>query len=159
MTPNFSTLAYKAYTNGKFAALESILEAWENDYTRRGSGRLSPLAFHMGHIYKGLVALDQDNVALAKLELSKASCVRRNVVLSLCGPNLLLADRLLKRGEKKIVLKYLKNCRHIWSLPSRLYFARTWRAAIRRGETPDFGEHLYFYMSEEENTYPGAQLA
>lgn len=159
MTPDFFSLAYKAYTNRKYSALEAILEAWENDLARQGRGRLSPLAFHMGHIYKGLVALDQDNVALAKLELIKASCVRRNVMLRFFGPNLLLADRLLKRGEKKIVLKYLKNCRHFWSLPSRLYFARKWRSAIRRGESPDFGEHLYFYMSEEKNTYPGAQLA
>jgi hypothetical protein len=28
-----------------------------------------------------------------------------------------------------------------------LYFARTWIATIRRGEIPDFGEHLSFHMS------------
>ncbi|WP_020571371.1 hypothetical protein [Neolewinella persica] len=150
----YPLLAYKAYKHKKLAALDGILTVWEDASARFGRGQFYTFALHMRHIYFGLMALDNNDVPTAKMELIKASKIPGSLIMGSFGPNMLLAHRLLQRGEKKIVLKFLKNCRSFWHLPSRIYFARTWRSAILRGETPDFGEHLYMYMGWEKGFEP-----
>lgn len=151
---DYPLLAYKAYKHKKLAALDGILAAWEDASAKFGRGQFYTFHLHMRHIYQGLVALDKDDVATAKLELIKASKIPRSLLMGAIGPNLLLAHRLLQRGEQKVVLKFLRNCRSFWYLPSRIYFARTWRSAILNGEIPDFGEHLYMHMGWEKDFEP-----
>jgi len=54
------------------------------------------------------------------------------------GPNLTLANELLKHGERRVVVEYLETCSFFWTL-GRDVIASKWIAEIRSGGMPDFG--------------------
>ena len=58
------------------------------------------------------------------------------------GPSLALAKELLERGERSVVIEYLKLCSGHWTLGvERL---RYWIEEIERGGVPEFGANLYY---------------
>lgn len=56
------------------------------------------------------------------------------------GPDMNLANDLLARGERKLVLQYLDLCRNFWRTDHGLI--DQWTLKIKHGEIPDFGANL-----------------
>ena len=56
------------------------------------------------------------------------------------GPNMILSQELLKRGEDHAVLEFLNDCRLTWDLG--LDKIEQWSQNINEGEHPDFGANL-----------------
>ncbi len=97
-------------------------------------------AVHDGHVTLGLVALRRDDIATARRELLEAAQTPGSPQLNSFGPDMTLANELLKHGEREAVLEYLTLCRKFWKVGgSRL---DSWSDAIRKGETPVFGGNL-----------------
>jgi hypothetical protein len=89
----------------------------------------------------GLVALNAGDVAKAKECLSESVrvCEQNEFSWLACSIrpfNLLLAQKLLQRGEHAAVIKYLSRCQDIWEYEAkRIAF---WIEAIRKSKQPDF---------------------
>jgi tetratricopeptide (TPR) repeat protein len=97
---------------------------------------------HLGHIVLGIVGLRTGDVAKGKEHLLRAGDVSQTPSLRGSGPNMLLAKELLEKGERTVVLKYLKLCNRFWERgEARL---KTWSAAIETGKVPDFGANLVY---------------
>ncbi len=101
------------------------------DFWNRGN------AVHYGHILLGRCALQRGDLVEARRELLLASAVAGSPQLSSFGPDMTLADELLRRGEAPLVLEYLSRCRPLWH-PSKSRLDE-WRSAIERGLPPEFG--------------------
>jgi hypothetical protein len=95
---------------------------------------------HDANMVAGLIALRNANVERAKQLLLISSETIGSHELTTFGPNLSLADELLKRGERDVVVQYLKNCRRFWKMGVRVL--DEWIAQIQDGSEPDFGLNL-----------------
>jgi hypothetical protein len=126
----------------------AILAAETGSYDRaiRYSAEASALApeppeLHDLHTVSGLVALAEGQVEKAKHELVKSVhvCGENEYGLLMCKIrpfNLNLAEKLLDCGEKMVVLKYLNECRRIWSYEAkRIVF---WMNEIHTDQKPKF---------------------
>ena len=99
-------------------------------------------AIHNGNIILGLVALKQDDVKSAKEYLIKAGSTPGSPQLKTFGPNMSLANELLDKGQKEIVIEYFELCKKFWEMnDGRL---DSWIASIRGGGKPYFGANLEF---------------
>jgi tetratricopeptide (TPR) repeat protein/thiol-disulfide isomerase/thioredoxin len=91
---------------------------------------------HTGNIVLGRMALKQGNLEEAKRRLIAAGKTTSTPVLSSFGPNWILAQDLLSKGERDTVLAYIDLCRDFWKLHAdRL---DRWAETIRGGGTPNF---------------------
>lgn len=97
-------------------------------------------AIYDGYSVLGRVALDRDNVALARQYLMNAATTPGSPSLSRNGPNMMLAKELLEKGQAPAVLRFLILCREFWKQDGGRLTA--WSDAIRNHETPDFGANL-----------------
>ena len=94
-------------------------------------------AIHDGHMTLGLIAAGKNDIGTADRELLEAGRTPGSPQLNSFGPNMALADILLKKGESATVLDYLSSCGTFWKLgQDRL---TTWSDAIRQGKAPSFG--------------------
>jgi hypothetical protein len=59
-----------------------------------------------------------------------------SAVLNSFGPNMLLARKLLDRGEREVVLAYIERCGSFWGHEET---RRRWVEEIGAGKVPDFG--------------------
>jgi len=92
-------------------------------------------ALHHLHQLLGLLDLKNDDRRAAKEHLSASAGVETTPFLSSFGPSMLLADALLKLGEREAVLDYFDACRQLWgSAESRL---KVWSEQVREGRFPD----------------------
>ena len=58
------------------------------------------------------------------------------------GPNMSLAQDLLTKGERDVVLEYFELCRHFWKMENgRL---TKWGQEVKAGRIPDFGANLVY---------------
>ena len=104
-------------------------------------------AIHHGHIFLGRIALRKGNIEKAKEHLLEAGKTPGSPQLNSFGPNMTLAEELLERGEREVVLEYLDACKTFWLEPMRAIRAFPvwkWQEEIRRGEVPEFGAHLLY---------------
>jgi hypothetical protein len=99
-------------------------------------------ARHHGHVGLGLVALEQGDTAAAREHLLEAGRTPGSPQLDTFGPNMALAQALLEHGERAVVLSYFDECRDFWWMQDGEL--DRWSAAVRAGETPDFGANLEF---------------
>jgi hypothetical protein len=91
---------------------------------------------HDGHLLLGRIALREDDVDRARAHLILAGEAGGKGLFAFFGPNLRLAIDLLARGESEVVIRYLTLCRAFWERAP----IDEWIAAIRAGESPNFGE-------------------
>ena len=56
------------------------------------------------------------------------------------GPNMQLADDLLKAGRRDTVLAYFDECGKFWKDKQ----LGTWRSEVEAGRMPDFRGNLYY---------------
>lgn len=93
-----------------------------------------------GHIVLGLLALRHDDVTTAGHELLEAGKTPGSPNLNSFGPDMSLAEELLKKGEKDTVLQYFELCRKFWKMGAERL--DSWSAAVRQGQIPAFGPNL-----------------
>jgi hypothetical protein len=99
-------------------------------------------AIHKAHLIIGQVYLIQGDIDKAEKELLAASDIDGSPQLNSFGPNMSLANDLLKHNRDEIVLSYLENCRSFWSIGDE--YINYWSYQIKKGETPDFGGNLHY---------------
>jgi len=97
-------------------------------------------AIHDGHMYLGLVALQQGDVAAAREHLLEAGKTTGSPQLNSFGPNMALAYALLQKGERDTVLEYFTLCRKFWELGGTQL--DLWTDLVRQGQIPVFGANL-----------------
>jgi tetratricopeptide (TPR) repeat protein len=97
---------------------------------------------HAGHTLLGRLALRDGNVEEAKRHLRAAgeALARMEGARHFLPSELWLAKELLERGERGLVVDYLRTCSTGWHDPN--HCGEVWAVAIERGEMPDFGRHL-----------------
>ncbi len=97
-------------------------------------------AVHHGHLLLGQVALGGGDVTGAVAHLHDAGRTPGSPQLNSFGPNLHLAQALLRAGHPDSVVAYLELCRAFW--PSGP--VDRWISEIRDGREPDFGANLVY---------------
>ena len=99
-------------------------------------------AIHKGHLTLGRVALRKGDVEEAKKQLLLAGKTPGSPQLDSFGPNMILAQELLEKGESDTVLKYLEQCEEFWNF--HLEKLMKWKKQIIEGEQPNFGTNLIY---------------
>jgi tetratricopeptide (TPR) repeat protein len=94
-------------------------------------------AVHRGNLVLGRIALAKGDVEEAKQRLLAAGRTKGSPQLNSFGPRWELAQELLNRGERNVVLDYLALCKTFWS--GRGGLLENWASAIRSGAVPRLG--------------------
>lgn len=87
------------------------------------------IALNFGSVPKAVQWLDQSIIACLEYEKARTQCCVR-------APNLLLAEKLLERGERAAVSKHLSECKNVWHILQELI--DEWIQMIDGGQRPDF---------------------
>ncbi|MFZ0657844.1 MAG: hypothetical protein WAM05_03955 [Candidatus Binataceae bacterium] len=96
-----------------------------------------------GNMVLGLVALKRDDdVAQADSDLLGSAATPGSPQLGSFGPNMLLAQALLERGEESTVLAFLAACRSFWKMAQGQDKLDAWSDTIEQRETPNFAPNL-----------------
>ena len=91
---------------------------------------------HVASVVLGLISIDRGDVSGAKDHLAKAGDLKLgDPALRTFGPDMLLAKRLLEKGESGAVLDYLKACSAFWDLGGENL--SRWSNEIKAGKAPD----------------------
>jgi hypothetical protein len=93
-------------------------------------------ATHDANMVMGLAAFQRGDVERAKEFLLASSRQTGSLEMGIVGPNLTLANELLKSGESEVVVQYLEQMRLLWTKGTGLLVK--WIAAIHGGENPQF---------------------
>ena len=88
----------------------------------------------------GMLALEDNDVVLAKSYLIKAGNSKGSPQLNTFGPNMLLAKKLLRAGEKEAVLEFIDSIEKFWKSGDK--WLPIWRKKIIAGEIPHCLMHL-----------------
>lgn len=97
---------------------------------------------HYGNLVLGLIALQNGDTKGAGAHLVASAAVSGNPHLDTFGPNMMLANELLEKGDRAPVLEYLQSCSKFWKMGDKKL--TEWRADIAAGKTPDFGPNLRY---------------
>lgn len=97
-------------------------------------------AIHYGNIILGIVALTRNDISAASNYLILAASTPGSPELNKFGPCMMLAEALLQRGRRDIVLEYLKRCSRFWTNDEG--HLNTWIQEVSGGGIPDFGKRL-----------------
>lgn len=101
-------------------------------------------AVHVGNLILGRIALAADDVAEAKRRLLEAGKTKGSPSLNSFGPNMRLAEELLVKNERAVVIEYFALCARFWDKEfSKL---NDWKALVKKGGYPDFGGNLYYSL-------------
>jgi len=92
---------------------------------------IGPEAIHDANDVLGRVALLRGNLPRAKDCLLDAAATPGGGILNRSGPRMLLAQELLDRGEREVVIEYLQKVKTFWS-SGAVSIAR-WISDIRAG--------------------------
>lgn len=101
----------------------------------KSAGRPDGLAIHDGNVVLGRIALARGDRAAAIDHLARAGETPGAPSLKSFGPELALANELLKAGERAAVLAYLTEVGRFWKMDRGLL--AHWRSRIEAGETPE----------------------
>jgi len=126
---NYDKAAHYADESLKAAALNK--PGWQTGNT-----------INHANITLGRIALKKGNKKKAEEYLLKAGDTPGSPQLNSFGPNMSLAQELLKAGNRKAVLQYFDLCRNFWkSGGSQL---DEWTKQVKAGQKPEFGANLYY---------------
>ncbi len=135
-------VAKESFVNGKTQdamtyakELEGMLSKYPSDWNYGN-------AIHDFNMVLGRIALAEGRVAEAKGHLIAAGKSPGSPQLNSFGPNMSLAEDLLKKGEKDSVLEYFGLCRKFWKLGEERL--DQWSESIKAGKTPDFRANLVY---------------
>jgi hypothetical protein len=94
-----------------------------------------PKGVNSANVVLGTLALRRGDVALAKQHLIESAKTKGTYALSAWGPDTSLAQALLNRGERDVVLEYLALCKAFRKHNDGLI--ERWQGEIRTGKRPD----------------------
>ena len=114
------------YEKARDYAAEELQKAGHRSYWNYGN------AVHNGNAMLGRVALKEGDIVKAKEYLLAAGDTPGSPQLNSFGPDMSLANDLLKQGEKETVITYLTSCCRFWKKP----VLEGWIAKILSGRTP-----------------------
>lgn len=120
------------YEKAVSAAQRLLTLAQERNDKRSDHGN----AVHDSNCVLGRVALWRGDIVSAKEFLLQASKSPGSPSLNSFGPEMDLAQDLLNRGERKVVLDYLWNCHRFWNGLLSTPLVLFWSAAITLGFRP-----------------------
>lgn len=141
----FSLLIYltpAAMSAGRPADAKNYAEQLISAAKQATTPRIQPwrlaMAIHISNTVLGLVAVDEGDIDAAKDYLLASGTVDvGSPTLMSFGPNMLLAKRLIEKGERETVIKYFDLCSKFWKKENgRL---GKWKNIVQSGGTPDFG--------------------
>jgi tetratricopeptide (TPR) repeat protein len=89
---------------------------------------------HAGNSILGRLALADGDVEKAKAYLLKAGATPGSPQLNSFGPDMTLAQELLRKGETEVVLEYFDLCAKFWEMGRDNL--DEWTMAIENGKTP-----------------------
>ena len=99
-------------------------------------------AIQDSNIVLGRIAVLEGRIADAKRHLLEAGKSPGSPQMDTFGPNMTLAKDLIEKGEKATVIEYFGLCKEFWEHErGRLDI---WAAQVASGNTPDFGQNLYY---------------
>ena len=101
-------------------------------------------AMHVGNVVLGRLALAGADVGKAKEHLLAAGRVPGSPVLKSFGPNMLLAQELIEKGERETVIEYLDLCAKFWDNQDGKL--GRWKAVVKDGGMPNFGANLGYAL-------------
>jgi hypothetical protein len=102
-------------------------------------------AIHVAHLVLGEIALNADDVPSAKKHLLEAANTPGSPQLDSFGPNMRLANQLLAKGERDVVVQYFDLCARFWQ--ARFSKLEAWKAIVLKGGEPKFGASLVYHFS------------
>ena len=97
-------------------------------------------AIHDGNIVLGRLALRHGDVKKAARLLLEAGRTPGSTQLNSFGPDMTLAQELLEKGEREVVLQYFALCHRFWGTGAQQLEA--WSTTVREGGIPKFGANL-----------------
>ena len=97
---------------------------------------------HYGNIILGKIALASNDIEQAKKRLIEAGKTPGSPQLNSFGPSMALANELLQKGEKDVVLEYFELCSKFWKRARNLQKLHKWSAEVKEDKIPDFGPNL-----------------
>ena len=100
-------------------------------------------AIHDSNIVLGRLALKEGRTDEAKSRLLAAARTPGSPQLNSFGPDMTLAQELLKKGERGVVLRYFQLCRVFWNDIGDDHLDQ-WTKEVNKGYVPDFGSNLDF---------------
>ena len=92
---------------------------------------------HHGHLTLGKIALAEGNLEEAKNRLLKAGETPGSPQLNSFGPKMDLANALLERGEKEVVVRYFELCSEFWNSDRAMAKLANWTELAKAGKIPD----------------------
>jgi hypothetical protein len=99
-------------------------------------------AIHDGNMVLGRVAAKAGKDDLAKSYLAKAGSTPGSPQLNTFGPNMSLAQDLLRRGQAEAVLEYFQQCRRFWEMHEGQL--DEWATQVKAGKDPEFGANVHY---------------
>ncbi|MBX9654245.1 hypothetical protein K2Y11_11575 [bacterium] len=99
-------------------------------------------AIHDANSVLGRIAVREGRIDDAKNHLLEAGRSPGSPQMDSFGPNVSLANDLLVKGEKQVVLEYLQLCRKFWKHDNGQL--DEWTRQIKSGKTPNFGANLIY---------------
>ena len=90
----------------------------------------------------GRISVLKGNIQAGKKYLIAAGKSPGSPQMDSFGPNMSLANDLLKKGERQVVLAYFQRCRKFWKLHEDKL--DQWSAEVEAGKIPDFGANLIY---------------
>jgi hypothetical protein len=94
------------------------------------------------NVVLGRIALREGDIEGAKRRLLEAGKSPGSPQMNSFGPNMSLAEDLLKKGERQVVLEYFDSCRNFWKTDFGKLDA--WSKDVKAGRIPDFGANLLY---------------
>jgi hypothetical protein len=99
---------------------------------------------HHANLVLGMAALRSGDLERARQGLLAAGKTPGSPQLNSFGPNMRLALELLQRGERAVVLEYLRLCASFWESDQKYGQLKRWARMIEAGKLPDFGANLVY---------------
>jgi hypothetical protein len=112
-------------------ALEDSVQNW-----------LTGNLIYFGNYVLGMIEVRNGHLEAAGEYLLAAGDTPGSPQLNSFGPNMSLAKELLDRGERDVVLAFLKKCLKFWSIETSP--CSRWIQEMEEGKTPDFSGHLNY---------------
>lgn len=126
------------------ALAEAEFQAGDDKSAERDANALlelkDPAAIFNGHTILGRIAADRGDLEAAKKHLLDSARMEGSPVLASFGPKMTLAQDLLDRGERDVVVEFLELCRAFWKYDRG--FIDHFQPIIKNGGKPDL---LAFY--------------
>jgi hypothetical protein len=99
-------------------------------------------AIQDGNLVLGRIALHEGRTQEAGQYLLAAGSSQGSPTMNSFGPNMSLAQDLLEKGQRDVVLQYFELCRKFWTMDHGKL--DQWSNEVRAGKIPDFGANLVY---------------